>query len=197
MSSAARPTRTGAWAWRRRPSTPATGPTRRRARSTPRSMPVSHVRAGRCGRSARRIRIRPHRQPDPGRAGGVAGRGRGRHIRPGVQLGDGRHRLCTAGAAASRRPRGHPRRRVRRHVPADRQGVHGLGCRRTLRSRCPISMRSARRLRPTHPADLGRDTHEPAAVDRRYRRDRRARRRALGERCWWTTPLRRRRCSSR
>ena len=48
-----------------------------------------------------------------------------------------------------------------------------------------------------HPADLGRDAHQPAAVDRRHRRDRRDRPRASGRKCWWTTPLPRRRCSSR
>ena len=101
-------------------------------------------------------------------------------VRPGVRFRHGGQRLCAAGAAAPRRPRGDPRRRLRRNVPADRQGVHRVGCAahpgRVVRSR-----RGPRGGHPAHPADLGGNAHQPAAVDRRYRRNRRAWHRALCE----------------
>ena len=48
-----------------------------------------------------------------------------------------------------------------------------------------------------HPADLGGDADQPAAVDRRHCRRSPNWATSTAQRCWWTTPLRRRRCSSR
>ena len=139
-----------------------------------------HLRPGRRRRSARRIRVRAHRQPDQGRAGGRAGGRRRGQIRPCVQLRHGGQRLRAARAAASRRSCGDSRRRLRRNVPAHRQGLHRVGCAahpgRAVRSR-----RGPRSTHPAHPADLGGNAHQPAAVDRRYRRNRRDRRGTIGE----------------
>ena len=115
----------------------------------------------------------------------------------GVQLRDGRHRLRAARAAAARRPRRHPGRRLRRHLPAHRQGVHAVGDRATRA--VALSDLDAVRAAITdrNQADLGRDADQPAAVHRRHRGDRRSWRPRRTQRCWWTTPLPRRRCSSR
>ena len=64
----------------------------------------------------------PVRQPDPHRPGGVPGRARGRGARPGVRLRAGRRGHPAAHRVRARRPRGDPRRRLRRHVPAVRPG---------------------------------------------------------------------------
>ena len=89
-------------------------------------------------------------------------------------LGHGRHRLRAARGAAARRPRRHARRRLRRHVPADRQGVHAVGDRATP----PVALSDLDAVRAAitaaDQADLGGDAHQPAAVHRRHRRDRAA-----------------------
>ena len=68
-----------------------------------------------------------------------------------------------------RRPRGDPRRRVRRHLPALRQGRAGLG----PRAQPGAGLRRRRRPRrdPAGPdqAGLDRDAHQPAAEHRRHR----------------------------
>ena len=82
------------------------------------------------------------------------------------------------------RPRRHPRRRVRRHLPALRAGAGGVGsglharCRGTTSTRCaPPSGRGDQ-------VGLGRDADQPAARHRRHRRHRsgRARRRCAARR---------------
>ena len=85
----------------------------------------------------------------------------------------------------ARRPRGDPRRRVRRHVPPLRQGRAAVGA----RAQPGAGLRRRRRARrdPAGPdeAGLGRDADQPAAQHRRHRGAGRGRprgRRAAGRR---------------
>ncbi len=127
----------------------------------------------------------------------------------GLRLGHGRLRLPGPGGLPARRPRADPARRLRRHVPAVRQGPRGLG--RGLRVGADVGPgrgpRGAGASAPTR-LGLGRDADQPAAVDRRHRRagrDRPRGRRAAGGRqhlrlalpaaaarrsapTWWSTP---------
>ena len=96
----------------------------------------------------------------------------------------------------ARRPRGHPQRRVRRHLPAVRQGARALGS-ELHRGRPARPRRGARRACGRTPGDLVRDADQPAARHRRHRRAGR-RSRTTRARCWSsTTPSPRRTCSSR
>ena len=90
-----------------------------------------------------------------------------------------RTRCCAPSDAG--RPRGHPRRRVRRHLPAVRQGRSSAGASLHARRRSTTSTPCA----PRSTGDrtklrLGRDADQPAARHRRHRRARehRARRAA-------------------
>ena len=88
------------------------------------------------------------------------------------------------------------RRRLRRHLPADRQGLHSVG-RRVHAGGAVRPGRRARRDHAADPADLGGNTDQSAAVHRRYRRPSPNSANSTRQKCWWTTPLPRPRCSSR
>ena len=181
--------------WPPKPFTPATAPTRRPGRSTPRSTPAAP-----SPRTASAVCAADSNTPAPATRPGRRWRPRWppsrRAVRAGVQFRDGRHRLCPAGDAASRGPHGDPRRRLRRHLPADRQGLHAVG-RPSHAGGAVRPGRGARRDHAEDPADLGGNADQSAAVDRRYRRHRPDRRGEISQKCWWTTPLPRPRCSSR
>ena len=92
---------------------------------------TSHLQAGRRRRAARRLRVQPLGQPHAHRPRGQPRGAGGGGARLRVRLRPGRRGHPGPGAVPARRPRGDPRRRVRRHVPALRQGRAGLGPRRT------------------------------------------------------------------
>ena len=71
----------------------------------------------------------PLRQPHPHGAGGVPGRARGRACAASRSPRAWPPRTPCCARCAARRPRGDPRRRLRRHVPAVRQGPAALGAR--------------------------------------------------------------------
>ncbi len=96
---------------------------RRRDRADPSR---DDVRPGRS-RQAQRLRVRPHREPDPRRAGGVRRVARRRGARPRVRERDGGGGCAAAYARRTRRPHRDPGRRVRRDVPAGVQGVGADG----------------------------------------------------------------------
>ena len=106
------------------------------------------LQAGRGRRAARRLRVQPLRQPHPDRARGRAGgrRGGGAGLR--VRLRAGRRGHPGPCRVPAGRPRGVPRRRVRRHPPALRQGRAGVGGRAVDRGRCPTSTRCGPRSAP-------------------------------------------------
>ena len=190
----------------RHPRRPGPRPGDRRGRHA--DLAVDDVRPGR-GRRAPGLRVLPHRQPDPRRARGVPRLARGRR------------------ATASRSPAGWPprttscallrpgdrdparQRRLRRHVPPDRQGVRARRLPVDARSTSPTSTRSTRhgpttrgwsgsRRRPTRCSRAStsrrspRVAHDRGALVRRRQhvrhavpaaaaRARRRRRRALGD----------------
>ena len=88
------------------------------------------------------------RQPDPDRARGCLAAleegERGFAFATGLAAED----TLLRGADPAGRPRGHPRRRVRRHLPALRQGRAALGPRAHPRARRPTSTPSAAAIRP-------------------------------------------------
>ena len=106
------------------------------------------LRPGRGGRRPRRVRVLPLGQPDADRAGGVHGGAGGRQARLRLRQRPGRR----GHAAAHHRQPGQPlrgaARRVRRHVPAVRQGARALGGARPIRRRWPTWPRSRPRSRP-------------------------------------------------
>ena len=106
------------------------------------------LQAGRRRRAARRLRVQPLRQPDPHRAGGVPRGAGGRRARLRLRLRARRRGHAPPRACRARRPRGHPRRRLRRHVPAVRQGRAGRGASSTARRRSPTSTPCAPRSGP-------------------------------------------------
>ena len=139
-----------------------------------------HLQAGRRGRPARRLRVQPLRQPDPHRARGQHRGAGGGRARLRVRLRPGRRGHPGPRAVPARRPRGDPGRRVRRHLPALRQGREGLGPRAQpgagLRPRAGARPRSARARpswsgsrRPTNPL-LNIGDIEALAADRPRRR---------------------------
>ena len=109
----------------------------------------------------------PQRQPHPDRprdVPGVAGR---RGPRAGLRQRAGRRRRRPA-LLSPGRPCHHPRRRLRRDVPADRPGV-GPSASRTRRSRCTDLDAVVAALAAADPAGVGRDADQPAARHRRHR----------------------------
>ena len=172
-------------------------PTDRRGR--PADLPDLDVQAGRRRRAARRLRVQPQRPTRPGRRWRSASP-RSRAARRGLAFASGLaaedtllRTVCAPG-----RPRRHPRRRLRRHVPAVRQGARAAGASSTPPVDADRPRRGARRdpARPDQ-GGLGRDADQPAARHRRHRRARR--RRARGARRCWSSTTRspRRTCSSR
>ena len=111
------------------------------------------VRAGGGGR-APGLRVRPHRQPHPPRARGLPGR-RSRAPRHGLAFASG---MAAEDAvlrrARPRRPRDHPRRRVRRHLPAARKVLEPDG-RRVDRRRPHRPRRARGRAGATRPRSCG------------------------------------------
>ena len=101
------------------------------------------------------------------------------------------------GADRAGRPRGHPRRRVRRHLPALRQGRAAAGGSSTARAGRRRRRRPRRDPARADPDRLGRDPDQPAARHRRHR-DAGRRSPTTPARCSSsTTPSRRRTSSSR
>ena len=96
-------------------------------RGDPADLRDQDLQAGRRRRAARRLRVQPLRQPDPHRPRGQHRGARGGGARLRVRLRAGRRGHPDPRRLPARRPRGDPRRRVRRHVPALRQGRAGLG----------------------------------------------------------------------
>ena len=87
-----------------------------------------------------------------------------------LRLRHGRRGLPAADALPAGRPRAHPQRRLRRHVPAVRQGAAATGaCEYTPGRPDRPRRRRGPRSGPTTAADLGRDADQPAAVHRRHR----------------------------
>ncbi len=171
---------------RRSRSTPARSPTRspaRWSRRSTRSPRTSRTASAACA-AATSTRARPTR-PGAALEECLAALEGGAPV-AGLRLGHGRHRLPGARGLPARRPRADPARRLRRHVPAVRQGLRRLGRGLRARCRCPTRPRSGAALageRARPPAGLGRDADQPAAVHRRHRRagrDRPRRRRAAG-----------------
>ena len=97
------------------------------------------------GGPARRLRVQPVRQPHPHRPRGRDRGPGGGGARLRVRLRPGRRGHRRPLDLPARRPRGHPRRRVRRHLPPLRQGREGLGPRPHRRRRSPTSTPCARR----------------------------------------------------
>ena len=144
-----------------------------------------HLQAGRRGWPARRLRVQPLRQPDPHRPRGQHRGAGGGGARVRVRLRPGRRGHPGPGAVPARRPRGDPRRRVRRHLPALRQGREGLGPRAQPGAGVRPGQGRGRHTARRDQAGLGRDADQPAAQHRRHRgprRDRPRRRRAAGRR---------------
>ena len=114
-------------------------------RGGPADLPGLDLQAGRRRRPARRLRVQPQRQPHPHRPGGEPRRPGGRPPRPRLRVRPGRRGLPAAYAAQPRRPRGHPQRRVRRHVPALREGRRrgGAWSGRSPTPRDPAAVRAA------------------------------------------------------
>ena len=128
---------------------------------------VVDVRA-RGGRQALGLRVRAQRQPHPPRLRGVPGVARGRARRLRVRQRHGR-RGRGAAAARARPARDHPRRRVRRHVPAGVEGAR-TGGHRVDRRRPHRPRRARARLARRHRAGVGRDADQPHAHHRRHPR---------------------------
>ena len=170
---------------------------RRDRRGDPADLRDQHLQAGRRRRAARRLRVQPLRQPDPHRARGQHRGAGGGGARVRVRLRPGRRGHPGPRALPARRPRGDPRRRVRRHVPALRQGRAGLGPRAQpgagLRPRRGRGRDPARRDQ----AGLGRDARptrcSTSATSRRSPRSPTTPARCSSS----TTPSRRRTSSSR
>ena len=175
-------------------STPATPRTRPPGRSTPIYASSTFAQDGVGG--LRAVSSTPAPETPPDRLWRGAGGGRRGQVRPRLQLRDGRQRLRPSGRPSPRRPivipddaYGGTFRLIDKVCSGSGASTHPGAPVRPRRGSC----RDHRR----HPDDLGGDAHQPAAVDRRHRRDRRHRPCGGGQRFWWTTPSPRRRCSSR
>ena len=165
-------------------------PTLRRRR--PGDPPVDDLRAARAGRvrrAATTTRARPTRRATRSSARSASSRaGSGSAFSSGMAA---EHALITAVCEAGDARR-HPRRPLRRHLPARRQGALALGPGvhdgrpdRPRRGRA----RGARR----HAAGVGRDADQPDAEGGRHPGDRRAR---AAARSWRSTTRSRRRSTS-
>ncbi len=145
---------------------------------------VDHVRPGRR-RQPQGLRVLPVGQPDPVRARSAGGLARGGAPRPGVRQ---RPRRRGQHPATARPGPAHParQRRVRRHVPADLQGV-GPARLPVVGGRPDRCRRPRRRLARRRRDGVARDADQPAAHLLRHRGDRRGRPRATGRSSWWTT----------
>ena len=162
----------------------------------PADLPGVDLQAGRRRRPARRLRVQPVGEPDAHRPGGEPRRAGGRPPRPGLRLRPGGGGLPAADPAQPRRPRGDPERRLRRHVPAVREGRRALG-RAVVGRRHLRPGRGACRTAGPHEGDLGRDAVEPAAGRQRHRGAGRRRTVGRARNSSWTTPSPAPICSSR
>ena len=134
-----------------------------------------HLQAGRRRRAARRLRVQPLRQPDAHRPRGQHRRAGGGRARVRLRQRPGRRGHRHPGAVPTWRPRAAARRRVRRHVPALRQGRHCLGAAARPGSRERPRRRPRRAPAGGDAAGVGRDADQPAAQHRRHRGHRLAR----------------------
>ena len=107
-----------------------------------------HLQAGRCRRAARRLRVLPHRQPDPACARGLLRCARGGRSWRRLLVRHGRRGRVDPRGLLARRPRRHPRRRVRRHLPPVQAGLRALGPRLTPPPRCTTPPAIAAAVQP-------------------------------------------------
>ena len=80
-----------------------------------------------------------------------------------VRLGDGRRGLPAAHRVPARRPRADPRRRLRRDLPAVRQGLRPWGVSYQPVAMSDLDAVAGGRGRAAHADDLGGDADQPAA----------------------------------
>ena len=111
---------------RRARSTPASSPTRATARSSPRSTRPRRTCSRAPGEFVERLRLLARANPTRARARARARRARGRP-RHRVRVRHGRRARADHGRLRGRRSRRDPRRPLRRHLPARRQGARAAG----------------------------------------------------------------------
>ena len=110
---------------------------------------------GRHRRPARRLRVRPQRQPDPHRARDAAGGDRGRPARAVVRVGPRRRGRPPARRARARRRGAARQRRLRRDVPPHRAHPRAVGSGRPRRRHERPRPRSRPRSRSARRASCG------------------------------------------